>query len=340
MSNFFKSKSILVAFSLALMAFNCSSDDNTDLEIPDGSSFDAELFVSEAGNDMRNVTTSVNVNTGTSIKSKVKFSTTTDPMRRLYITQEVNGAAAVPFVFTNQEVDEKADGSLDLGSGDKKDFEFQIDLPAPAMNEGSIVYTFWATTGRGDFRDISKRNAIDANAIGTITVNGGGSNTESDLREYIAIMLAAPLADERSNTFMSLFDGEKYMISEGEETAALWDLGYFYGASLKASFASTKDYPNNVINVPEVSKVADEELNATYFALSTSFTERSFDAIKSSSELNVITSPTKQRVNGLKAGDIVEVVTKYGKKGLMKITNIVPGDGSTGRITFTVKIQS
>ncbi len=344
MRKFSKIKPILFVLAMSLGALSCTTEDNEDLVIVDPEAlFDAELFVAEGGNDSRMVTVNVDAETGAAVTSKVQFTTETDAMRRLYITQEVNGAGAEPFVFTSQEVDEKADGSLDLIGDNKKNFEFQIDLPAPSMDGGSIVYTFWTTTGRGDFRDITKRNAIeeaDGNvAVGTITVVGGGANTASNIREFTAVMLAAPLASGTSETFLSLFNSEVYKISDGEETAALWDFGYFYGNTGKASFASTRSYPDAIINVPTVSGVADEQLNTAYFAKS-SLDVAAFDAITASSDLDFIVQSQSQSVNNLQVDDVIEIVDFYGNKGLIKVTNIVSGAGTSGRITFTVKIQA
>ena len=339
MNKILKSKSILKVFLIAAITFSCSTDDNEDIAIPpSGATFDAELFVSEEGGDMRSVTVSADGSTGAEITSKVAFKTITNNMRRLYITEEVNGGAPEPFVFTSQEVDEKPDGSLDLVGDDKKDFEFQINLPAPMAEGESIVYTFWATTGRGDFRDVSKRNAIDATALGTITVNYGTPTIGSGINEFTTIILAAPLADGTSETFLSLYNSTVYKISEGEETAALWDFGYYYGASGLASLASTRDYPDSVINVPTISGVADAELNEAFFSLSTT-TSAEFDAIALSSDLDFIAASTNQRVTTLNTGDIVEIVDNYGKKGLIRVDAITPGNGTDGQITLTIKIQ-
>ena len=41
--------------------------------------------------------------------------------------------------------------------------------------------------------------------------------------------------------------------------------------------------------------------------------------------------------SNLEENDIVEFLDQYGNKGLIKITNIIPGNGSNGQITFNVK---
>ena len=349
MSKFFKPKSILGLFLIAILAFSCSSDDNSDISIPPPgdddpvSSFDAELFVSSAGGDMREVTVSADGSTGMEITSKVQFTNATANMRRLYITESVNGGASEPFVFTSQEVDEKPDGSLDLVGDDKENFEFQINLPAPMAEGESIVYTFWVTNGRGDFRDISKRNAIDDTTFGTITVNFGTPTMDpgSLIRQYDAVVLKAPLSNAASETFMSLFNGEKYQINQGEETAALWDLGFYWLNQDGVSLASTADYRDDIVDVPAASGIPLADLNKTYFAIS-SATVTDFDAITTSAEIDaiVIATPTSQRVNQLAIGDIVEVVDQYGNKGLIRIDDFEPSFGSDGFIEMTIKMQS
>jgi len=51
----------------------------------------------------------------------------------------------------------KADGSIDLDGSNQKEIDFTFDLPTPDIDNGSIVYKFWTTTGKGDFRDATKR---------------------------------------------------------------------------------------------------------------------------------------------------------------------------------------
>ncbi len=359
MSKFLKFKSITVAFLIAVIAFSCSSDDNTDITIPPPmdddpvATFDAELSVFEEGGDMRAVTVAADGSTGAEITSKVAFTTVTNNMRRLYITESVNGGAPEPFVFTSQEVDEKPDGSLDLVGDDKTTFEFQINLPAPMAEGESIVYTFWATTGRGDFRDVTKRNAIaedDDTAIGTITVNFGTPDTTNGngIREFSTTTLVVPLADGSSDTFISLFDGQVYKLSQGEETAALWDFGYYFLNADGASLASTVNYPNlfdvdgtaPLDSISDLTGVDASELNASYFALSAA-TVADFDSVTLGADIDAIftQTPTAQRINNLEVGNIVEVEDQYGNRALIRVDNIVPGFGSDGKIEMTVKAK-
>ncbi|QKX06274.1 hypothetical protein HN014_15600 [Aquimarina sp. TRL1] len=343
MNKIFKFKAVLVLIIAAGLSFSCSKDDNDDLVITDPTSeFDAELIVTEdnVGNK-REVSVNADSNTGSTIKAKVKFSSTTKSMRRLYITQDIGGVGEEPFVFTSQEVDEKPDGSLDLVGDDKKDFEFQINLDAPAnLTNGTVVYKFWATTGRGDFRDITKRNALGDDVIGTITIKyGNGNNSNSGIHVYEGIQLFAPLADGSSSTFLSLYNNSVYKINQGEEYAALWDFGYYYGASGKASLSSTDDYPSNIINIATVANTpADEVFNKAYFSLSAKTTAE-FDAISNATDLDFVTQSTNQTINSLSAGDVVEFVDNYGKKGLIKVTEVSGTFGTGDFIKIDIKVQ-
>ena len=338
MNKIFRLKSILVVFTLALLFTGCSADENTYLIITDpDAEFDADLLVTEAGTgDRRNVTVNATNVSGSTFKAKVKFSANTANMRRLYITQNISASGEEPFVFTSQEVDEKPDGSLDLVGDDKDDFEFQLDLPKPTLTAGTVVYKLWATTGRGDFRDVNKRNALGDDVVGTITLQyGTGVNNGNGIKSFSQTMLAAPLGDGSSETFISLFNNEVYVINDGIETAALWDFGYYYGATQNASLASTANYPSNIIDVPAISGLDAAELNNFYIATSTI----DFDAITSASDLNGITTPTTERVTGLSEGDVLEFADQYGNKGVIKVMEISGTDGTGDFIKIDIKVQ-
>lgn len=339
MNKILKFKSILTLFIIAAITFSCSSDDNEDIQGPSTeTTFDLKVTNTNAGNtaerDLKITTAELN----SKVKVNVTF-TSEQSMRRLYIAKSENGGAYEPFAFTNQQVDEKKDGSVDLVGDDKKTFTFNIDFDTPASVNGTITYILWATTGRGDFRDVSKRNAIGEFDFGTITVTAGNGAVGDGVKAYTTTILAAPLADGSSETFMSVFDGKVYKINEGEELAALWDFGYYYGVDGKASLASSNNYPANIIDVPTVGGVTAEELNKVYFGLS-SKTIAEFDAISTRSDLDFIVQSTSQRINNLKVDDVVEFVDSYGNKGLIKVKEVVAGNGTNGKITFDVKVQT
>ncbi len=348
MNNFFRLKTTVFFALVTLFMVSCSSDSNDDIFVdPDTSDFDGELSVFEDGNDNRTVSINGANVSGTTAKVKVSFKTTSNSMRRLYVTQNVSDFGAEPYKLETAgiTVDDKKDGSLDLSSDNKNEFEFAIPFPVPTSADSKIVYTIWATTGRGDFRDITKRNAISDTAVGTITITGSGTSTANGIKSFSATMLAAPLGDGSSETFISLYNNKVYKISEGEETAALWDFGYYYGATHKASLASTSDYPSlfdhdndsntALVNVSGLTGVDQAELNKFYIAVSTI----DFDAITSDSDLDVITTATSERVTDLSVGDVLEFVDQYGNKGIIKVIEISGTSGTGDFIKLDIKVQ-
>ncbi len=331
-------------------------DENGDVITPAASEFDGEISVFNTGADQRSVTIDAATVTDGVAQVKVAFKSATNrDMRRLYVTQNINATGDVPYNFelNGVTVDDKKDGSLDLASASRNEFEFKIPFNAPTTANSEIVYTIWATTGRGDFRDFTKRNAIDSdiiNGVGTIKiVSGSGMDMDmvTGIRNYTTTILSAPLASGQSETFISLFNGQKYRINEGTEFAALWDFGYYYGNTDKASLASASNYPSFFdtdndgmldSGVAGISGVPQEELNNCFFRLSNK-TVAEFDNA-TSEDLAAIVRPASERVKSLAVNNVVEFVDEYGKKGLIKVTNINSGFGTNGSITIEIKVEN
>lgn len=329
----------LLLAAAAFLAFSC--DDNDEIKVDPNADFDAVLEVKEAGPANPDEDVVVNANTASTIKAKVSFTSTTKSMTRLYITQNVKGAGEVIYKPT-ENIDLKGDGAVDLTGKDDKAFEFQFDLPVPAVSAvgtGTVVYKFWTTDGNGDFRDQAKRLAVGP---GTITLKYGTATNPavgiSPVKEYSAKILAAPLADGSSTTFISLLDGVVYKIKDGSEYARLWDFGYYNttaaGASLASAFYYETAFP--FVNVDGIAGTAD--LNKAYFSTSTK-TSAEFTAITKSEDLNFVTASTNQSISGLVAGNVVTFVDHYGKKGLIRVVEVKGTTGSADYIKIDVKVQ-
>jgi hypothetical protein len=333
--------SLLVASAMLLIS-SCSNND--EIKVDPNAIFDAVLEVKESGPATPNVDVTVDANTKSTIKAKVTFTTTTTPakdMYRLYITQNTKGAGEVIYKPT-ESVDLKADGAIDLAKKSKTNFEFQFTLPVPS-GEGTVVYSFWTTTGNGDFRDKTKRLAIGP---GTITMKlGTAANPETPIKSYTNIELRAPLADGTSLTFLSFFDGKTYRIKTGAtplenaEFVALWDMGYYFRTNpsflWEATLSSTADYLDAIVDIPTLSGIAKADLNKVYFKKGTTL---NFTNVTNTS-LNAITASTEQTVKNLVVGDVIEFVNRYGKKGLIKVVALTPGDGVGGVIKLDIKVQ-
>ena len=322
-----------------------SCDDNEEI-IPDDPIADETILV-EADESEGDVSQSANVDaTATDQTVRVHFTSTDGNMRRLYILSNVNGQGDEPFELENyvEGIKTKGDGSIDISGAESNEFTYEFDLPVPPSGTGTVVYTFWATSARGDYRDIENDLVVGP---ATLTLNYGGTNSQASLKEYETTILAAPLADGSSETFMSVLDGNKYALNDNEYTA-YWDFGYYYGASGLASLASTSDYPalfdhdsnssTPRVGIAVLTDTPQEELNHFYFAEAN---DVDFDTPEISSDLdnlNVSTSDD-ETINSLAKDDVIAFIDDYGNKGLIKVLSIVGTNGSDGRITIAVKVQ-
>jgi hypothetical protein len=321
----------------SIVAMSC--DNNDEIKVTDpNAEFDAILKVKEDSSENANFNYNVTSGTGETIKAKVTFETSTVDMKRLYITRNVQGFGEEPYE-PSENIDLKADGAVDLEGGDGNKFEYQFELPVPdTITVGTVVYSFWATTGNGDFRDQSKRLAIGP---GTITIKyGTGANPDEDnasVISYSDVKLFAPLADGSSSTFISLLDGQVYKIKDGAEFAAKWDFGYYYTNAAQASLASTSNYESSFSFVDVDGIAGTTDLNEAKFALS-SMTSAEFDDVAVAGDID-FTSPTQQKISGLVAGDVIEFIDNYGKKGLIRVDAVVGTFNSTDYIQIDIKMQ-
>jgi hypothetical protein len=332
----FKNFQLGLLFIAFLLVVGC--DNNDEIKVDPTKDYDVELTVAQGGATTPDAPVTVNASTQSTVSAKVTFTSTDKSMKRLYITQNINGQGETIYKPT-ESVDLKADGAVDLTGKNANNFDYAFELPVPSgISTGTVVYKFWTTTGNGDPRDLTQRLAVGP---GTITLNYGGNNPAAGtakVKSFTDVKLAAPLADGSSSTFLSLLDGKVYKINQGEEYVTYWDFGYYYLTSgAKASLASTAGYNPLVVNIPDKAKTT-EELNKVYFASSAKTTAQ-FDAITTSADLDFIVAGANQSITDLTAGEVVEFVNQYGKKGLIKVLEVSGTDGSNGYIRIAVKVQ-
>ena len=349
-----------MVLSVFMLAVSCGTDDGSIFETPEmpeemnpDDPEPATIVFDEANTANNMVTAEASGEVGTTVPGRVLFTSDATTQRRIYITQNISGQGDMPFNSFNLNSDDlqkalNADGSIDLDGATKKEIDFTFELPVPDIDNGQIVYSFWTTRGKGDFRDPTKRLAL---GVGTITVTvGTGTNPAAAVREFTGIKLFAPAVDGTTETFFSLLDEKVYRINEGPEFRAFWDFGYYFGASgvsdgQDASLASTASYDESFGFPVEGLEPGDDEddaenetLNETFFSTST-FVAADFDALGLSGELDVIIKSTDQKITNLAVDDVIEFVDNYGKKGLIKITEIQAGFNVDDFIVFDVKIQ-
>ncbi len=364
MTNYLKFplKMAFVALSLCLFITSCGKDDGSGFETPDTSEpTDPETpepmvatIVFNEGDESSNVTSAeASGEAGGTVSGRVIFTATDNKQKRMYITQNISGQGDMPFgslnlTSDNFEKELNRDGSIDLDGETRMSLDFTFELPVPQIDNGQIVYKFWTTRGKGDFRDTDKRLAL---GVGTITVSvGTGTNAAAEVRNFTNVKLFAPAQDGTTESFFSFLNEEVYRINEGPEFRAFWDFGYYYGASgvsdgNDASFASTATYDASFgFEVEGLAPGADEDdmenetLNQTFFNTSTR-TTADFDGITLSGELDAIVASEVEKITNLAVGDVIEFVDNYGKKGLIKITEIEAGFNTNDFIIFDVKIQ-
>ena len=347
MKNFKNPLTILFFAAVSLFAISC--DNNDEIMVDPNADFDAILNVKEAGPANPNDDVIVDANSTSTIKAKVSFTSTTKTMSRLYITQNIKGAGETIYKPT-ESIDLKGDGAVDIEAAKKNAFEYAFTLPVPpGIGTGTVVYKFWTTDGNGDFRDATKRIAVGP---GTITLKyGTAANPDAGtalLKSFSAKILAAPLADGTSLTFISLIDGKIYKIKDGAEFAKLWDFGYWFRDPAGASLSSTANYEASFgknantgipfVDVDGIAKTTD--LNNAYFKLSDK-TSAQFDAAKLSSDLATVTASASspQNISNLVAGNIVEFVDNYGKKGLIRVVEVKGTFTEGDFIKIDIKVQ-
>ncbi len=362
-TNFFKNTLKFAFAASALFFVSCGGDDNSLIETPIDTETENPVTQEptptvivtnlNADTNEREVEFTAEANTTTPVI--IKFSDADNTMNRMYITQTLSGTNEGPTPYEidpndNLGLSKKTDNSLDLEGDQEESFNFTINFPTPATDGGTVQYVIWTTKQRGDYRDISNDNSFDDYAYALITITAGKTKASfSGFREFEkTIKLDAPLADATSETFISLFDSNVHKISEGEESAALWDFGYFYDKDFGASFYSVSTFPSSGFtkSIKEITGLERSQLNKCYFGKSTKTIEE-FDAISTAAELdNNLTTDSKQDTssfiasNALEIGDVVEFLDQYGNKGLIKIIGLVKSAGSTGEITFDVKVQT
>ncbi len=356
MKNLFKP--LLTILSLGLAMASCSSDNADVVQTNPDEDIDttATIRLTEGGSADDMFSAEVLGKAGDTARGRVVFTTTDGTQRRLYVTQTLPGGTPEPFVIpTEASVQRrltKPDGSIDLDDSNKDSFDFTFDLLVPdTTSEGEIVYNFWSTTGRGDFRDPTKRLLI---GVGTIVVKIGVP-VANRIVEGTNIELRAPLADGSSETFVSFFDLDRtYRINEGAESSTFWDFGYFFGNTGRASIVSANNYPSNIVDIVSIANAgiaADEpmvmaaDLKSVYFVVNNTI---DFDSITNLTELNAVIASSftvsdadasSQRVTMLEVGNVIEFLDTSGIRGIIEVVSIVEGAGTAGVITLNVKSQ-
>lgn len=379
-TSFLFKNTLKFAFVASALFFTSCGEDNTILDTTDEDLNNPEIAKvivnSTNASNTKETQYSTTAPAGETVNVIVDFAVEASSrnMERLYITKtELNSTEGpVPYDITLdgviQGISTHSDGSIRLKDDHKEAFSFSLDLPAPDTANGTVQYVIWATKQRGDFRDLTNDNVYgdDTPNYAVITIGEGQpvgyveftDQLSSDITLEFPYVNKNNVIDGASETFVSIFNGENYALDNGVETAALWDFGYHYGSTGKASFYSTHSYNNtfsfwsNATNTnlslvdyvntssSNTSVLAKAELNHFYFATST----MDFDAVSSASDLDNITQPVNEFITKMEQGSVIEFVDQYGNKGLIRIDEIKGTNAGTANnpdyIKISVKAQS
>ncbi len=363
MKNFFKPLSIAI---LAMGTLLTSCGDETGLV--DGGKDSTNHQLNVTANDLT-PTIEINSQAGSEELVKIHFEGADKKMRRLYVTQNIEGQEPKLYDLTQLNVVQvnKDDNSVNLGDEHKREFSFDVNFEAPKEDGKTYVYKLWVTHGgfanlnsKGDIENPYFKNSYNNGAIGTIIINSGNGNPNASVKEFSvelnnAVKLFAPDSNGKTKTFVSILNGKTYKITQQDKNAtdknvifteaekeenaqyvSYWDFGYYYVKG-KANFASAYEYTQAFpyIDIEKISGLTQNNLNKFYFKKS----NKDFNSVATNSDLSDV-SATSQKVEDLKEGNLIEFVDgKSGVKGLIRIDEIKGTDGNKDYIKFSVKVQ-
>jgi hypothetical protein len=181
------------------------------------------------------------------------------------------------------------------------------------------------------------------------------------VREYDAVLLAAPTGEEpssRSETFFSTNEGATYSVEEvnqsQEAISATIDFGYFYGSGAndtQATIASPQDYPFQDLpgfgnwTVKKDTKIKPTNLTQSEFienGNNAEFIVNTFNSAEFSDKNEFV---TEGRVNRLSEGEVLAFSTDpeheedgVSRHGLILINSISGGATSEGQINISVRV--
>lgn len=343
---------LFIVGALGAFMMSCGDDDNEIIApITPEDEFDARIN----NNSFDSLTATVFASDITDGEINVLLSfTSSETMRRIYTTQNLLGQGDEKVDASDAfGVNDKGDGSIDLASANANDFGFELTFSTAGLpSEGTLVYTFWATSGKGDFRNNEKRR-VEGPAV--LTINLGGSNPATQLKTAEDVRLFAPTADLMSNSFVSTADGEVYALNDSEN-ADLWDVGYSAQGNspqLTSAFGSPQRFIVDGDNISFLELIAltngdeaAEDLNMVYFMdIADDF---DFDGATNSSALESLTvsesDPQTIDIPTDADGDIIAFIDQYGKKGVIRI-DILEDNGddnyfeSNDYVQIDIKVQ-
>lgn len=201
--------------------------------------------------------------------------------------------------------------------------------------EESIQYELTFTAANVPGEELLEIEIIDEDSRSAeVSLN---ITTESDINSFEMKILGSYNNTSVGSSFASI-DGNVYSQQEAFNNQGIIDFLYWWGSTTNATIGAPDDananlvYTNPTFGLPQWSVK-----NATRFN-TTTLTSADFDGINIASDItDLVNNPADTRIGQLAVGGVIGFETVTGKKGLIRVSDIVVG--AAGEITIDVKVE-
>ncbi|MGB3466582.1 MAG: hypothetical protein WBA74_14980 [Cyclobacteriaceae bacterium] len=207
--------------------------------------------------------------------------------------------------------------------------DLDLEEGATVANINGIVTTFSSsTTATLTLTAVSEDNQVTTASVLVII-----ESAPAEVRT--AVLLAAPLGNDESETFYSVSEARTYSNSDVLTTAANIsgniDFGYYYGQTSNASLSSPSGYPSNIYDLSpwgtrnSTAMVLNPITSAEYLELDqVSEVQAELDDVDFAGAATTLTN--------LAVGDIVAIRTAGSMEGFVRVVSVTGTDGADGRV--------
>lgn len=209
------------------------------------------------------------------------------------------------------------------------------DTTLTINKEESIQYELTFTTVDAVGSELLEVQVVDENSRTdevSLTIT-----TEEDIDEFEMRILGSYNNLTVGSSFASI-DGNVYTQQEAFNNQAKIDFLYWYGASTLATIGAPDDpnanlvYTNAIYGLPQWTTKNSTRFNTTVL------TDSDFDAISIAADIfTYVGTPSDTRIGLLAVSDVIGFETESGKRGLIRVKEIVAG--TDGQITIDVKVE-
>lgn len=215
----------------------------------------------------------------------------------------------------------RADWDTTLSLNKEENIQYEITFETPSILGSELL----------EFQIIDENSRSDETSL-TIT-------TEEDINSFEMRILGSYDNLTVGSSFASI-DGNVYTQQEAFANQAKIDFLYWWGASTSATIGAPDDANANLVftnpnyGLPQWDA---NTKNATRF-VGTALTDADFDDVSIADDImNAVNNPSDTRIGQLMESDVLGFETVDGKKGLIRVKEIIAG--TDGQITIDVKVE-